>query len=193
MEPNPDPEVASMIFHKDPKESSDAVSQILNLLNSHTILPLPIQVDMILKLQSHLRRVKILNDPLRMLFGFILQMADKIPVHVLLVIGTFYDRLDKLEDALKVYYAALTKVENQEAHIKFVILENIGSVLSKQKKYEAAEETYQRAVDGREKVLGKEHASTLISVNDLGNALYYQGKYEAAEEKIGRASCRERV
>jgi len=186
-EPNPDPEVVSIVFRKDPKESSDAVSQILNLLNSHTILPLPRQVDVILKLQSHLRRVKILNDPLRMLFGFILQVADKIPVHVLLAIGEFYDRLDKLEDALKVYYAALTKVENQEVHIKFVILENIGGALSKQQKYEAAEEIYQRAVEGREKVLGKEHTQTLNSVNWLGNALYNQGKYEAAEEMYRRA------
>jgi tetratricopeptide (TPR) repeat protein len=187
-EPNPDSEVASTVFLKDPKESSDAVSQILNLLNSHTILPLPRQVDMILKLQSHLRRVKILNEPLRMLFGVILQVADKIPVHVLLVIGAFYDRLDKLEDALKVYYAALTKVENQEVHIKFVILENIGSALSEQKKYEAAEEIYRRAVEGREKVLGKEHTQTLDSVIDLGNAFYNQGKYKAAEEIYQRAA-----
>jgi len=186
-EPNPDPEVASTVFRKDPKESSDAVSQILNLLNSHTILPLPRQVDMILKLQSHLRRVKILNDPLRMLFGVILQVADKIPVHVLLVIGTFYDRLDKLEDALKVYYAALTKVENQEAHIKFVILQNIGNALYNQGKYKAAEEIYRRAVEGREKVLGKEHTQTLDSVIDLGDALYRQGKDEAAEEIYRRA------
>ncbi|XTI89109.1 hypothetical protein V2W45_1343896 [Cenococcum geophilum] len=186
-EPNPDPEVASIVFRKDPKESSDAVSQILNLLNNHTILPLPRQVDMILKLQSHLRRVKILNDPLRMLFGVILRVADKIPVHVLLVIGMFYDRLDKLEDALKVYYAALTKVENQEAHIKFVILQNIGDALYDQGKDEAAEEIYRRAVEGREKVLGKEHALTLDSAIGLGNTLYNQGKYEAAEEIYRRA------
>ena len=187
VKPNPDPEVASIVFRKDLKESSDAVFQILNLLNSHTILPLPRQVDVILKLQFHLRRVKILNDPLRMLFGVILQVADKIPVNVLLAIGTFYNRLNKSEDALKVYSAALTKVENQETHIKFVILHNIGSALSKQEKYEAAEEMYRQAIEGDEKAIGKEHASTLISVHWLGNTLYSQGKYEAAEEMYRRA------
>jgi hypothetical protein len=41
---------------------------------------------------------------------------------------------------------------------------------------------HRRAVEGREKVLGKEHAQTLDSVNDLGCALYSQSKYRAAEE-----------
>ena len=188
VEPNPDPKVDSTVFRKDPKESSDAVSQILNLLNSHTILPLPRQVDMILKLQSHLRRVKILSDPLRMLFGVILQAADKIPVHVLLVVGKFYHRLDKLEDALKVYYAALTKVENQEAHIKFVILQNIGSALSEQKKYKAAEEMSQRALEGYERALGREHPDTLTSVYCLALLFHQQQQFEAASVLYRRAS-----
>jgi hypothetical protein len=37
-----------------------------------------------------------------------------------------------------------------------------------QGKHKAAEEIYQRAIEGREKVLGKEYAQTLNSVNWLG-------------------------
>jgi hypothetical protein len=39
-----------------------------------------------------------------------------------------------------------------------------------------------RALDGREKALGKEHPSTLTSVSNLALVLERQGKYKAAEE-----------
>jgi hypothetical protein len=45
-----------------------------------------------------------------------------------------------------------------------------------------AEEMNRRALDGREKALGKEHPDTLTSVNSLALVLERQGKYEAAEE-----------
>jgi len=39
-----------------------------------------------------------------------------------------------------------------------------------------------RALEGREKVLGKEHPDTLTSVNNLAFVLQDQGKYEEAEQ-----------
>ncbi|KAK1838138.1 TPR domain protein (kinesin light chain) [Colletotrichum chrysophilum] len=39
-----------------------------------------------------------------------------------------------------------------------------------------------QALDGCEKVLGKEHPNTLTSVNNLASVLQYQGKYEEAEQ-----------
>jgi tetratricopeptide (TPR) repeat protein len=60
-------------------------------------------------------------------------------------------------------------------------------VLRYQGKYEAAEEMSQRALKGREKVLGVEHPDTLASVNNLAVVFRYQGKYEAAEEMSQRA------
>ncbi|PVH91488.1 hypothetical protein DM02DRAFT_620498, partial [Periconia macrospinosa] len=44
-----------------------------------------------------------------------------------------------------------------------------------------------RALEGREKALGKEHPSTLTSVSNLALVLRYQGKYEAAEAMNRRA------
>jgi hypothetical protein len=40
---------------------------------------------------------------------------------------------------------------------------------------------HQRALEGKEKVLGQEHPNTLTSVNSLGLVLLRQGKYEEAE------------
>jgi hypothetical protein len=46
---------------------------------------------------------------------------------------------------------------------------------------------HQRALEGKEKVLGVEHPSTLTSVSNLVVVLGDQGKYEAAEEMHQRA------
>jgi tetratricopeptide (TPR) repeat protein len=64
-------------------------------------------------------------------------------------------------------------------------------VLGSQGKYEAAEEINRRALELKEKVLGKEHLDTLKSMNNLMKS---QGKYEAAEEINRRAlELREKV
>ncbi|KUJ07385.1 uncharacterized protein LY89DRAFT_365096 [Mollisia scopiformis] len=53
--------------------------------------------------------------------------------------------------------------------------------------YNTAEEMDRRALEGREKVLGKEHPNTLTSVSNLASVLQNQGKYEQAEEMNRRA------
>ncbi|KAK0822949.1 hypothetical protein LTR73_008914 [Friedmanniomyces endolithicus] len=60
-------------------------------------------------------------------------------------------------------------------------------MLQNQGKYEAAEEMKRRALEGKEKVLRKEHRDTLTSVSNLALVLQDQGKYEAAEEMNRRA------
>ena len=53
---------------------------------------------------------------------------------------------------------------------------------------------YQRALEGRERVLGVDHPHTLTSVNNLGTLLQTQGKLEEAEVLYRRAlEGRERV
>jgi hypothetical protein len=54
-------------------------------------------------------------------------------------------------------------------------------VLWDQRKYEEAEAMIRRALDGIEKLLGKEHPDTLTSVGNLASMLRCQGKYEEAE------------
>ncbi|KAH0555788.1 hypothetical protein GP486_006269, partial [Trichoglossum hirsutum] len=63
----------------------------------------------------------------------------------------------------------------------------------RQGKYEEAEAMNRRALDGKEKVLGKEHPSTLTSVYSLANLLHEQKRYEAASELYQRASSGYRV
>ncbi|OCK88016.1 uncharacterized protein K441DRAFT_591444, partial [Cenococcum geophilum 1.58] len=53
--------------------------------------------------------------------------------------------------------------------------------------YEAAEEMNRRALEGREKALGKEHPDTLASVYFLAFLLHQQQQYEAASVLYQRA------
>jgi tetratricopeptide (TPR) repeat protein len=60
-------------------------------------------------------------------------------------------------------------------------------VYRKQGKLKEAEEMYQRALAGCEKVLGPDHTSTLLTVNNLGDLYYDQDKLREAEERYEQA------
>src|SRR5205814_1714001 len=68
-----------------------------------------------------------------------------------------------------------------------ISINNLAMALQAQGKYEAAEEMNRRALEGWEKVLGRDHPVTLRGVNNRAMALQAQGKYEAAEEMNRRA------
>ena len=175
------------LSHPAPSTTLQGLVQIFDGLNDHSMLPLRRQADILLRLQSHLLRVKILTDPLKLLFRIILQNVSIIHLYGLLAIAVFYQRVNKLDEALEVYNAALSKVESQEVSKKVAILGQIGNILHQQHKYEEAEAVIRRALVGREKVLGAEHAYTLNSVNNLAWALYEQDKFAEAEDLHRRA------
>jgi tetratricopeptide (TPR) repeat protein len=71
---------------------------------------------------------------------------------------------------------------------------NCGWFLDLQGVHEEAGSMHRRALKAREKVLGREHPSTLTSVDNLGLVLSSQGKYEEAEAMHRRAlKAREKV
>jgi tetratricopeptide (TPR) repeat protein len=164
-----------------PSTEEPSLSHITNALIHNQTLPLHRQIDILLRLESHLRRVKTLTDPLKILFRLILQKSHSIPIYVLLAVAHFYFSLDKLEEALEVYRAALKKIEAQETPMKFLIVSKIGKVLREQKNYEEAVAMYRRSVEGRERLLGKENKDTLRDSYWLGYVLVMQGHCAEAE------------
>jgi len=60
-------------------------------------------------------------------------------------------------------------------------------VFHKQGELEKALEWYQRALDGKEKTLGKDHPSTLSTVNNMAIVFHKQGEHEKALEWYQRA------
>jgi tetratricopeptide (TPR) repeat protein len=74
------------------------------------------------------------------------------------------------------------------------ISSNSGWYLLLRGSYGEAEMMQRWAMHARERLLGREHPSTLTSVNNLGLVLYKQGKYEEAETTHRRAlEAREKV
>ena len=67
------------------------------------------------------------------------------------------------------------------------VLSNAAWYAAEQGRYDEAEPMNRRALNSREKVLGKEHPSTLTSVDNLALVLQDQGKYEEAEQMNRRA------
>lgn len=65
-------------------------------------------------------------------------------------------------------------------------LHKFGDLYRYQGKLAEAEEMYERALQGFEKALGRDHMSTLNTVNNLGNIYRDQGKLVEAEETYKR-------
>ena len=60
-------------------------------------------------------------------------------------------------------------------------MNNLAALYHAQGRYGEAEPLLKRALDGRERVLGKEHPDTLQSVNNVATLYYAQGRYGEAE------------
>jgi len=63
----------------------------------------------------------------------------------------------------------------------------LGWLYAEQRKLAEAEQMYQRALQGREKVLGAKHKSTLKTVRNLGWLYAEQRKLAEAEQMYQRA------
>jgi Tfp pilus assembly protein PilF len=88
----------------------------------------------------------------------------------------------------------INEVDDEDRLNAASLSSNCGWFLEFQGAYEEAGSMHQRALETREKVLGREHPDTLTSVNNLGSALDSQGKFDEAEKMHRWAlEARERV
>jgi tetratricopeptide (TPR) repeat protein len=104
----------------------------------------------------------------------------------LAVIGNFLGGLGRWSDEYEVRAFLFRKIRESAGteHPSRLTssMGNLATVLSRQGKYEQAEEMYRQVLRLSETVLGKEHPNTLASMNNLATVLRNQGKYEQAEE-----------
>ena len=69
------------------EDPSATMSRIMDLLKGQTSIPIAHQIEIFLRLQWSLRKIRVLIDPLKILFQLILRRASGIPVYALLAIG----------------------------------------------------------------------------------------------------------
>ncbi|KAK7990391.1 kinesin light chain 1 [Apiospora arundinis] len=74
------------------------------------------------------------------------------------------------------------QMECADQHAQWILLFNTAESHSILGKYGEAERLYRSVLELSEKVLGREHPSTLTSMNNLAEVLRQQGKYEEAEQ-----------
>jgi tetratricopeptide (TPR) repeat protein len=70
------------------------------------------------------------------------------------------------------------------------MLQYLGVVYANQGELNAAEEMFQRALNGCEKTLGPDHISTLQTAGNLGSLYVNQGKLTEAEDMYLAVVCR---
>ncbi|KAK6508671.1 hypothetical protein TWF506_010750 [Arthrobotrys conoides] len=171
--------------------SAAAVSQIMNLINRNGVASMSSKLDLFLKLRTHLSQVKVICDPLKLLFEAILGMAEKIPAPVLIVIGNFYYNLNKFDQAVQVFRIALSKEGHVNGLLKMRVLNYIGcalSALDRQKDSvaaytEALKESEQYQETRGSQLLGNEHSRLLFLImNNLGLSFFSLREDLRAEE-----------
>lgn len=100
----------------------------------------------------------------------------------------------KVDEASNLYRAGIERSGKDDDPAFIDSVHGLGLVLEDQGDYEGAEELQRRALEARERTLGRDHSSTLWSVAKLASLLGARGKYEEAGELSHRAlKTRERI
>ncbi|KAK6532182.1 hypothetical protein TWF694_003342 [Orbilia ellipsospora] len=166
------PETGIQVIPEDPKDPSAVVAQIINVVKHQGKLQILRRLDLWVTLSLYLGQAKALTDPLRLLFEAIVGIADKIPVVLFLAIGKFYERIDKLDEAIKIYHTALSKITPDQEIMESNILEFISHIDYQRKNYENAEDACRQALSLGETKLGRQHHQTLRLIGLCGIVLH---------------------
>jgi tetratricopeptide (TPR) repeat protein/tRNA A-37 threonylcarbamoyl transferase component Bud32 len=94
---------------------------------------------------------------------------------------------NKLDEAEKVYRAALADSPTPPDEAALTLSNNLASLLHAKGDLDAAQEMYQRTLDGRLALSGPDHSSTLTLQGNLAKLMMDRGQFAAAEPII-RAS-----
>ncbi|KAK6512577.1 hypothetical protein TWF481_001461 [Arthrobotrys musiformis] len=179
-----------------PRDSSHAASQLMNLIGRYETAQLPAKFDLLLKLGALLRQSKVIYDPLKLLLEAILNSAQKVPGQILYMIGDFFYGLKRYDDARRVYQVALSKGVHVNAHLKLLLLYAIGSAWAAQGDSIKAGEAHREALKEFEQdqevygphYFGHSYYVTAYRVmNYLGNNLYELSSYVEAEYMYRRS------
>ena len=155
------------------KHLADTVAPIRTLLNAQTSLLVAHQIEILLRLQSSLRKTRVLIDPLKVVFKLILMKASGISVYVLIAIGNLYYELEKFDEALEVFTAAVKKVDHLDVPLKFKIYMDIADCYDMLSVSIEALRFYEIAFLGRRILLGDRHQDTLYCLSCMIWQNYY--------------------
>ena len=147
------------------KVPSATMSRAIDLLKGQTSLTIPHQVELWLRLSTSLHKTNVMIDPLKVLFRLILRKASGIHVYVLLVIGGFYRKLERFQEAVEVYSVASKKVNHLDVPLKYKLHVRMGDCYRELGLDTEALRFYESAFSGQEIHLGRRHSDTLDTLS----------------------------
>lgn len=100
-----------------------------------------------------MKSLKIVVDPLELLFRAILSVASKMPARILLVVSRFYSQSGKPAWALELCEAAFKKLENQDVLLKYQVRYEMGHIERSLDRPVKAAAAYQDAYEGFQRFL----------------------------------------
>ena len=165
-----------------PGTTLSGLPRIIDGPSNNLVLPLNQQVNLpvVPRMQSYFSQVNVLMDSLQMLSCIILRKKPAIAICGLIAIADFYQRVNKLEGAPKVYSADLKRTEGQRVSTKPWILGKVGGILQRQREHKDAGTTCKKALKEREMIRGEGHAKTAFGYRLAGD-FYSQDRFTSAE------------
>lgn len=125
--------------------------------------------------------LKIVVDPLELLFRAILSVASKMPARILLVVSRFYSQSGKPAWALELCEAAFKKLENQDILLKYQVRYEMGHIERSLDHAVNAAAAYQYAYEGFKRFLRFSDSPTAWCFMNLLWQLYRLNRSEEAE------------
>ena len=181
-------DVANSTHIEAPDAIIPEVSELVNIVRGGGSVPMPKQIDLLLRLQHQLMKGKVLTDPLKLVFRLLLKHAPAIPVYGLWGIAHFYYKLEKYQEEMEFYQAALAKLGNRDLPITYLIIIDAGDCLLHLRRYEEAEQMLREVYGRAMKTLGPRNRTTLKVVCQFTSCLMdYSGGDEEAESILRMA------
>jgi tetratricopeptide (TPR) repeat protein len=155
----------------------------MGLVNANIVpsLKMHFQMDIVLIVRNITTTARVLTDSLELLFQLILRKANWVPVHALLHIAAFYNRVGHEERAILVTQTALKRMEGADTELEFDILHRLGQAHDDRGMFDEAVTYYEKEVAGRTRGSGEMNYATIGAKFSLGVSLCESHRSKEAE------------
>jgi len=166
-----------------PQNVETLARRAVGLVNANiaSTLSLHFQMDIVLIVRNITTTARVLTDSLELLFQLILRKANNVPVHALLLIAAFYDRVGHEDKAILVTQTVLKKIEGTDTELEFDILNGLGKCHVDRGMYDQGITYYEREVAGRTRRSGEMNLAIIDAQFSLGTSLCRSFRVPEAE------------
>lgn len=140
-----------------------SLSKTLQSFNPYTMFKVSRhrKADVVLSLVLQAKQLQRWFEPLKLFLKIIMANILTIPTLPLYLIGLFYKRSGKIDEALQIELAASKKATGQKTLLEYAILSEVGLLSVMNEQYKEVETFLKKAIPGLVKILGSNNKCTL--------------------------------